>query len=110
EVLVVSGEALSAQLEHEMRARLGERFAVDIAVAEGMEYYALKNHGARRASGDLLLFVDSDVLPDGDWLAHLMGSFAREDVGVVCGQTYVAPSDVVARAFAVGWRYPVRED
>ena len=110
EVLVVAGEVLDAAVAAEIRARLGDAVDVAIHVAEGLEYYPLKNHGARHANGDLLLFVDSDVWPDDDWLPHLLGSFARTDVDVVCGQTYVAPTDLVARAFALGWRYPLRED
>ncbi len=110
EVLVVSGAALPVEIEAQIRARLGAGFDVAIHIAAGLEYYPLKNHGARRASGDLLLFVDSDVRPDDDWLPHLLGSFGRTDVDIVCGHTYVAPVDLFARAFAVGWRYPPRDD
>jgi hypothetical protein len=107
EVLVVAGEVLDAAVAAEIRARLGDGVDVAIHVAEGLEYYPLKNHGAHHASGDLLLFVDSDVWPDDDWLPHLLGSFARTDIDVVCGQTYVAPTDLVAR-LRPGWRYPLR--
>jgi hypothetical protein len=110
EVIVVSGAELGADFADEVRALLGEAFDVDVSVAEGLEYYPLKNHGARRASGDLLLFVDSDVLPDDGWLAHLLGSFARDGVDVVCGQTYVAPKDLFARAFAAGWTYLPKDE
>ncbi|MBX3025482.1 glycosyltransferase [bacterium] len=110
EVLVVSGEVLGAALEAEIRARLGDGVDVAVHVAEGLEYYPLKNLGARRAGGDLLLFLDSDVWPDDDWLPHLVGAFARREVDVACAQTYIAPTGVFARAFALGWRYPPRDD
>lgn len=110
EVLVVSGEVLGAAAEAEIRAHLGDDVEVAIHVVEGLEYYPLKNLGARRAGGDLLLFVDSDVWPEDDWLPHLIGSFARPDVDVACAQTYVAPTGLVARAFALGWRYPPRDE
>lgn len=110
ELIVVSGEPLPADLEERLGARLGERFDIEVSVAEGLEYYALKNHGAQRAGGDLLLFVDSDVLPDEGWLAHLIGSFGRDDVDVVCGQTYVAPTDLFASAFAAGWTYMPKDE
>jgi hypothetical protein len=109
ELIAVSGEALGADAVEEIRRRTPEGFDLGIHVAEGLEYYPLKNHGARRASGDLLLFVDSDVLPDEGWLAHLLGSFARPDVHVVSGQTYVGPSDLFSRAFALGWTYELRD-
>lgn len=110
EVVVVSGEVLPGELHARVRDRLGESFLVDVSVAEGLEYYPLKNYGARRASGDLLLFVDSDVLPDAGWLAHLIGTFGRTDVDAVCGQTYVGPTDLYTRAFAAGWTYVPRRD
>jgi hypothetical protein len=110
ELLAVSGRPLSAAVREEMRRRTPASFDLAIHVAEGLEYYPLKNHGASRASGDLYLFVDSDVLPDEGWLAHLLGSFGRPDVHVVSGQTYVGPRDIVSRAFALGWTYELRND
>jgi len=84
---------------------------IDLAVhvAEGLEYYPLKNFGASLAAGDLLLFVDSDVLPEAGWLAHLTGSFGQPDVHAVSGQTYIAPVDLTSRAYALGWTYALRD-
>jgi hypothetical protein len=110
ELLIVSGVAGVTALEADIRRRLPESFDVAIHVCEGLEYYPLKNFGAERARGDFLLFVDSDVLPEQGWLAHLLGSFARPDVHVVCGQTYVEPKDFISRAFALGWSYQLRDE
>jgi len=109
ELLLVSSEALPAVTQDELRRRLPGTFDVGIHVAEGLEYYPLKTFGASLAGGDILLFVDSDVLPDDGWLAHLLGSLARPDIHVVCGQTYVAPIDLWSRAFALGWTYTLRD-
>jgi hypothetical protein len=105
ELVVVAAEPLSGGVEDDLRRRMSPELDVAIHVAEGLDYYPLKNFGAAQATGELLLFVDSDVLPDDGWLAHLLGTFARPDVAVVCGQTYVAPTDLFARAFALGWTY-----
>jgi hypothetical protein len=110
EVLIASGDASAAALENEIRRRLPDPFDLEMLVVAGMEYYPLKSHAARRATGDLLLFLDSDLLPDEGWLAHLLGSFAQPAIDVVCGQTYVAPADLVARAFALGWTYHPRDE
>jgi hypothetical protein len=109
ELIVTSGEVLSEASKQEVRERAPKAFDLGIYVAAGCEYYPLKNLGASHATGDLLLFVDSDVLPDEGWLAHLLGSFAGPDVHVVSGQTYVGPSDVFSRAFALGWTYELRD-
>jgi hypothetical protein len=109
DVRIVSGHAIAADRRAELRGLLPESCAVSIEAREGLEYYELKNHGGARAAGDLLLFLDSDVLPDDGWLAWLLGSFADPDVHVVAGQTYVAPRDVWAAAFALGWTYDLRE-
>ncbi len=105
ELVIVSSGVLSSGIERALRERLSGTFDVAMHVGEGLDYYPLKNFGANRAAGDILLFVDSDVLPDDGWLAHLVGTLGRPDVDVVCGQTYVAPTDLVAKAFALGWTY-----
>jgi hypothetical protein len=110
ELLVVSGAVLNADLENEVRRRVPDCFDLGIHVAPGLEYYPLKNFGGRLANGDLLLFVDSDVLPEDGWLAYLLGSFGRPEVDVVCGQTYVAPTDLFSRAFATFWTYALRAE
>lgn len=110
QILIVSAEALRPEDEESFRRNVPESFDLGIHVQAGLEYYPLKNFGASLADGDYLLFVDSDVLPEEGWLAHLLGSFSRPDVDVVCGQTYVAPTGVFASAFALGWTYDLRDD
>jgi hypothetical protein len=110
EVILVSGGPLDGDLVDRIRGRLPEGFDLRVQVAEGLEYYPLKNLGGQLARGDLLLFVDSDVLPEEGWLAHLLGSFVRPEVDVVCAQTYIAPTGLFARAFALGWTYALRDD
>jgi hypothetical protein len=109
ELFLVSPTPVSGALDQDVRRRLPGTFDVAIQVAEGLEYYPLKNLGATLARGDILLFVDSDVVPDDGWLAHLLGSFARPDVHVVCGQTYIPPTDLVSRAFALSWIFGLPE-
>jgi hypothetical protein len=109
ELLLVSATALAPGLEARLRALVPETFEVDVHVAPGLEYYPLKSFAGGLAGGDLLLFVDCDLLPDEGWLAHLLGSFARPDIHVACAQTYVGPVDLWSRAFALGWRYELRD-
>ena len=110
QLVIGSGDPGVAELEDEIRARLPPSFDLTIAIAPDLEYYPLKNAAAEVATGDILIFVDSDVIPDPGWMAHMLGSFARPDIDVVCGQTYVLPVDTYSRAFAVGWTYLPRRN
>ena len=75
----------------------------------GRHYYELKNLGAREASGELIVFVDSDVIPDSDWLEQLLSPFADPATQVSCGRAYIEPSDLYNKAFALFWFFPVRQ-
>lgn len=76
---------------------------VRIVPAPGMAYYELKNHGVRQANGDLIPFLDSDVIPEERWLENLLGLFARPEVKVSSGNAYIDPDSFVAKSFALTW-------
>lgn len=109
ELVIVSGEASAADLEAALEACRPDGFDVRIACEPGLEYYSLKNLGARKAGGDILLFLDSDVLPDEGWLAHLLGTFCNPEIQVAAAQTYVRPTSVYSTAFALCWSYRPRD-
>lgn len=48
-----------------------------------------RNTGAKNAKGNLLAFIDSDVVLDKNWLKHLVENFQRESIGG--GQGRVIP-------------------
>src|SRR4051794_33145621 len=53
--------------------------------AEGVKYHEKKNVGAAAARGDIIIFLDSDVIPERDWLEHIYDSFSDPAVQVVGG-------------------------
>lgn len=71
-------------------------------------YYRQKNHGARIAKRDLVMFLDSDVVPEPAWLERLLASFDDENVSIVCGNTYVEPNDLYSKSFGLFWFFPLR--
>lgn len=88
--------------------RDGPPVRLSVVATEGGGYYAQKNRGAELAANELVLFLDSDVVPEPGWLAALLGTFADPAVAVACGNTYVEPEDFAAKAFALFWFFPLR--
>ena len=44
-----------------------------------------RNHGAREARGEIILFTDSDCVPSADWIAEMTKPFGDPDVVAVKG-------------------------
>jgi GT2 family glycosyltransferase len=78
--------------------------------APGAGYYDLRNLGAARASGDILVFLDSDAIPDDGWLSGLLDPFDDPAVLVAAGCAYIEPDSLYSRAFALAWFFPLREE
>jgi len=69
--------------------------------SRGLGYYEQKNRGAREAGGPIVLFLDSDVIPEPGWLAGILDSFADPAVDVVCGNCFLDAEDLVSRTMAL---------
>ena len=76
----------------------------------GAEYYDLKNLGAERASGELFLFLDSDVVPQDGWLESLWNTFREEEFAVVAGVSFIDPVNLYASATALNWVFGLSPD
>ena len=53
------------------------------------DYYQQKNVGAQLAEGRLLVFLDSDVVPNEGWLHHLLEATVDSTVSLVSGDTTI---------------------
>jgi hypothetical protein len=84
--------------------------AMHVVGTPGLGYYELKNEGAKRAAGDIVVFLDSDVVPEPDWLERLLRSFRDPGVQLVGGNSYIEPVSVYSRAFALTWFFPLRTE
>ena len=83
--------------------------SVKIESAPGQLYYGLKNVGAERSSGEIIVFLDSDVVPDDNWLDSLLGSMQKKNMAVVGGNAYIEVNNIVDKAFAVNWFFALRQ-
>lgn len=72
--------------------------------APGRSYYQLKARGVRESQGEIVVFIDCDVIPAPGWLAALLAAFEREEVHAASGRTLVGPlENVWDRAFSAFW-------
>jgi Glycosyl transferase family 2 len=77
---------------------------------EDMGYYQLKNAGAAAASGEVLILLDCDVIPDPGWLEAMLTPFLDGKIEVVTGQTYVGPYTLYEKSAALFWVFPLRRN
>lgn len=98
--------ALQEHLDLDGRRSNAELMLVE---ANGRHYYDLKNEGAARAQGEVVVYIDSDVVPEDYWLKEISRYFFEcPDVAVVAGHTYVSHETLPQKAFALGWFFPLR--
>lgn len=73
EVFLV-GSAQQAEAWRRWEREPGPFSAVRTVIADGEHYYELKNRGARTAQGNIIAFLDSDVMPEPGWLQALVSA------------------------------------
>lgn len=87
----------------------GASFTLRVEEARGKHYYDLKNEGARRGESEIVLFLDSDVIPDEGWLENILKPlYDDERVKVVGGNAYVDYNGIYSKAFAAAWFWNLR--
>jgi hypothetical protein len=79
-----------------------------VLVVPGAEYYEMKNAGAAEATGDVVVYLDSDVVPEPGWLANLLRPFEDAGVAGVAGNSYIETTNLYSKAFALTWNFPLR--
>jgi hypothetical protein len=101
----IDGEVVSKIIADEFRPQSA---AVRIAPTDGLRYYEQKNLGAARTQGEIVIFLDCDVIPDPGWLRTLLTAFADPEVSVVGGDTYIEIGGLWSKAFALFWFFNLR--
>ena len=85
--------------------------SVDLRLEEalGRHYFELKNEGAARARGQIVIFIDTDAVPEDNWLKEISQHFFDySEICVVAGHTYLSHESLFEKAFALGWFFPLR--
>lgn len=71
-------------------------------------YYRNKDLGARSAAGDIIVFLDSDVIPEPGWLQQILSGLDDPSVQIVAGSACIDPAGLVGKVFALTWFFPLR--
>ena len=74
----------------------------------GLTFYQMNLRGAVLACGNFIIFLDSVVIPETGWLEALIISIFTDGVQLVFGNTYIEPTGLLGKAFALGWFFPLR--
>lgn len=73
----------------------------DLIPAPGADYYEQKNIGARCCDSEIIILVDSDILPEEGWLAALTQSFDDPTVEFVFGETRIVTNSPYEKSYAL---------
>lgn len=102
-----SDEAVRRSVEESLPE--GASLPLRLLAAPGASYYEQKNRGAEVATGEVVVFLDSDVVPEEGWLQALLTPFSLAWVNAAAGNSYVEPVSLYAKAFALTWFFPLRD-
>jgi glycosyltransferase involved in cell wall biosynthesis len=97
EQIVVIDNDVSHQDVEKLRSRYP---SVKIVVSPARNYFAAKNAGAEKASGDVIALLDGDCEPAPDWLETLLAPLAG-GVAAVGGRTRYTGDSWAARTFSI---------
>jgi hypothetical protein len=84
--------------------------AINIVGTDKLKYYELKNYGVSLTDRDIVLFIDSDTIPEPGWLTGLLSAIDEPNRSVVCGNTYVASETFLGRASNLFWIFETRSE
>ncbi|UFS69138.1 glycosyltransferase [Geomonas sp. RF6] len=65
---------------------IAQRFHAQVFVQVGSTIAQMRNHGAGRVAGDVVVFVDADVVVAKDFLVRALPHLEREEIGIVTGR------------------------
>lgn len=74
-----------------------------VPVPTGTHYYNKKNIGARASTNELIIFLDTDVVPQEGWLQTMLGAFDDWSTSIIIGATALDHNTPYEMAMALTW-------
>ncbi len=84
---------------------------IEFVATRDTAYYDSKNLGSLSATKEILVLLDSDVIPEPGWLDAMLAGIDNPDIDVIGGAVYMGPiRTLVDKAFAAFWFFPLRRE
>ncbi len=80
---------------------------LDIVSVPGGRYYEIKNAAIPTARGEIVVFMDADVVPQAGWLTRILEPYRDPAVTIVNGLTILDHDDFLSRCYALFWMFPL---
>ncbi len=74
-------------------AAIGHAYGVQVISTENRGLSSARNTGMQAATGEIVAYIDDDVIPDPDWLTYLAATFLSADYAAVGGPNIAPPGD-----------------
>ncbi|NJM46044.1 MAG: glycosyltransferase family 2 protein [Alkalinema sp. RU_4_3] len=105
EVLIIDSGDIPAQVKTQLLDQYP--WLTFMAAPEGTTYYQAKMLGAQAATGDILLYYDSDCIYEPKWLETMLATFAEDPaIQVVAGETRTRGIGPYGTAMALAYIFP----
>ncbi len=104
EVLLID----SGDTPADLLAQLCEQYAwlKVVEAPAGTEYYPSKMLGAKLATGEIVVYYDSDCVYELDWLRTILLPFTQPEIQIVAGETATRGVGVYGTAMAMTYIFP----
>jgi glycosyltransferase involved in cell wall biosynthesis len=104
EVLLIDSGDTPAELLAQLRLQYAWLKVVEAPA--GTEYYESKMFGAKLATGEIVVYYDSDCLYDSHWLRTMLSSFQEPQIQIVAGETATQGVGIYGTAMAMVYIFP----
>lgn len=104
EVLLIDSGDLSPQVKQAIQRRY-TWLTIHPAPAD-ITYYGAKMLGAKIATGEILVYYDSDCTYEPQWLQTILQSFEHADIQVIAGETRTRGIGIYGTAMALAYIFP----
>jgi len=82
----------------------GSMIDLRIIPAAKLRYYELKNYGVQQSHQDIIILLDSDVIPEEGWLVGILEPFQNPETSILTA-LHSYPKSLCEKAFSVVWNW-----